>query len=757
MTGSTNGSRPPRVMWLLNHSTLRAFEMRQLEALGVTEIYLPKRFPYDEGNLSASVDESRDSTLTLDRAEIDLLNAQDWYGAPTPEAWAIANRHFDVLFFAFFPRQMESVTRNFAGHAILRVFGHARGYTYSALVYQHLGIVGVERFRRMGGRFWFGQAYEHLHEIEDDFIARRSLHLPLGLRHAEVEDKWRGDDARLFFVCPRIGSSGHFATVYEQFKRDFAGVPYAVGGAQPVRVDDPRVLGYVPADVHRDNMRRFRAMYYHSSEPNHIHYHPFEAVRAGMPLVFMGGGMLDRLGGSELPGRCTTVREARRKVERLLAGDTALADAIRKAQPRLLDAMRPEACAPVWQENFGRIMRAIDDRAATASRPPRAGPLKVAVIVPSLERASLLLHALRVAAALRRGSRAARADVEIVLAAAVDASGELRLRSAVAGAGVSSRTFRWQRVPGPAAEGAARFAGYGAKLGVGEYLAMDDGINSLLDCACWIFTSDHLSLPVVPLRAVVVMTLGHPQRYDGRYPQGADAPYLDVLRRATRVWVPSGRAASDVAQYAGVPPDRVRQLALPAPLGMRVPAVAGERFALVFDGSDEAVQLRCVAMLRAYYERCGGTLPCDIVVDRPPAGAAHELSVSSQVRKALRKLRRAAARIGWCTALNDDERNALLARSRFVVFPRPADDEALYVADALRAGRAVVLAQGAIARDLSDAHPGQVCAVDLDDPFATAMALVALESRSVATGVSDAPVLDPVLDADYWRAVGECL
>ena len=57
-------------------------------------------------------------------------------------------------------------------------------------------------------------------------------------------------------------------------------------------------------------------MYYHSTEPDHIHYHPFEAVRAGMPLVFMAGGMLDRLGGIDLPGRSKPPKEARQKIER---------------------------------------------------------------------------------------------------------------------------------------------------------------------------------------------------------------------------------------------------------------------------------------------------------------------------------------------------------------------------------------------------------------------------------------------------------
>ena len=58
--------RPLRVMWLLNHTTLRQFEIPQMESLGITEIFLPKSFPYDEGNLSASIDHSKDAALNLE-------------------------------------------------------------------------------------------------------------------------------------------------------------------------------------------------------------------------------------------------------------------------------------------------------------------------------------------------------------------------------------------------------------------------------------------------------------------------------------------------------------------------------------------------------------------------------------------------------------------------------------------------------------------------------------------------------------------
>jgi len=72
-----------RVLWLLNHTTLRRFEIEQFRSMGIHEIYTPKSFPYDEGNLSASVDYSLDANLTVSQGELEILNQQDWYASPS--------------------------------------------------------------------------------------------------------------------------------------------------------------------------------------------------------------------------------------------------------------------------------------------------------------------------------------------------------------------------------------------------------------------------------------------------------------------------------------------------------------------------------------------------------------------------------------------------------------------------------------------------------------------------------------------------
>src|SRR5690349_5194040 len=88
-----------RVMWLLNHTTARRFELAMLNALGFREIFLPKIYPADPGFRSASADYSQDVHLSIPADELDVLNRTDWYGDIPKAAWDVANRHFSILFF----------------------------------------------------------------------------------------------------------------------------------------------------------------------------------------------------------------------------------------------------------------------------------------------------------------------------------------------------------------------------------------------------------------------------------------------------------------------------------------------------------------------------------------------------------------------------------------------------------------------------------------------------------------------------------
>ena len=310
-----------RALWLLNHSTLRAFEVPLLIEMEY-EVFCPKMFPYDEGNMSASIDYSYDGTLSIPTSVLEQLNQVNFYKQVPQNILDLMNEYFDIAFFGFFPEQLKMLVDGFKGVLVMQPFGLAEKNNYTNIIEQTLGIAFLQKLEKMGDRFFFGQAYENLADIECRYFRNRSVYLPLGLKNAYVQDDWEGGDNKILFVCPRINTSPYFHNIYETFKKNFEGFDYVVGGAQPIEVtDDSSVAGYIPKEQYEYNMKHLAVMFYHSQEERHLHYHPLEAVKHGMPLVFMEGGLLYSIAGEKLPGCCKDIEEARKKIKRIMRGD----------------------------------------------------------------------------------------------------------------------------------------------------------------------------------------------------------------------------------------------------------------------------------------------------------------------------------------------------------------------------------------------------------------------------------------------------
>ncbi len=323
--------RPLRVMWLLNHTSARNFEIPMLKRIGVKEIFLPKKTPADPTFRSTSVDWSEDANLSIPKEDLATMNAADWYDDPGSAAWANRQRTFRCSIFHCSEKRLLQINdAAFSGREDWRAYGLPKISYHDLLTW--LAAREAPAWPVAAKNLWFGKAYNHLSDIEPDYIAKKAIFLPAGLPDTDVRDSWIGDDKRILFVCPDLAVNPFFQEIYRDFRQTFDGLPYVIAGAQPVVTKDNHVLGYLPKAQHDHNMRQLRVMFYHSTERNHVHYHPFEAIQAGMPLVFMAGGLLDTFGGIDLPGRCRDSKEAREKVARILDGDRRLIDDIRRSQ-----------------------------------------------------------------------------------------------------------------------------------------------------------------------------------------------------------------------------------------------------------------------------------------------------------------------------------------------------------------------------------------------------------------------------------------
>ena len=368
-------NRKPRVFWALNHTTLAKTECALLEKLGC-EVLTPKVCPKEIIERSGSVDFSYDRTLTIPAEDLAILNACDFYATEIdPAAMALLNRHFDAVFTSAHLNVVANFHKDYRGLLVIRAFGREKKLTYSAILQDWLRKrPRWERWRdrlllrrgtsrrpdlldeliSRGKRFVFGGCYEEVIANEPDLLRSTAAFLPIGLP-AETWSQagtWTGgDDKRVMFVCPCIHHA-YYGDVYRSFKAEMGNLPYAVYGNQAPDHGDANLVGFLPRAEYDDRMRRHAVMFYHSSEPCHLHYHPLEAVAMGVPLIYMAGGMLERMGGPDQPGLCRTAEEAREKLRRILAGDQELIAQIRAAQPRILAEFRDEFVEQAWRREM---------------------------------------------------------------------------------------------------------------------------------------------------------------------------------------------------------------------------------------------------------------------------------------------------------------------------------------------------------------------------------------------------------------------
>jgi glycosyltransferase involved in cell wall biosynthesis len=347
---------PKRVLWLLNHKTLAEFEVPLLLSLGF-EVFCPKIIP-TSGFRSGAVTFEVDDSLTIPARDLRILNRTNFYtGAWADDVVRIANEHFDAAFAIPHLELFAQVVENFRGAIGLRAFGVESNRTYHdalRVLYGEELLRRIDRIADVEKRLWFAPGYDHLHEIEPGVLNRCSVYLPIGMPSAAFAhaNTWSGSDERILFVCPDIVKSPYYEGIYRAFKASFGNLPHIIVGQQEVPVEDANVAGYVSSARLLELYQTCRALYYPSTEPNHVHYSPLEAAAVGMPVVYREGSLLHALEPEVRLGVAKDSAEAHALLLRLLKGDPSFVGALREEQKIIVRRFTKETCSNIWKENL---------------------------------------------------------------------------------------------------------------------------------------------------------------------------------------------------------------------------------------------------------------------------------------------------------------------------------------------------------------------------------------------------------------------
>lgn len=546
-----------RILWVLNHSTLRKFEVPLLISMGY-EVFCPKLYDVDFGDLSASISYEFDETLTISKEDLRYLNQVDFYKELSSKTLAIVNKCFDIAFCMNTRECLRSLAFGFNGVLILHAFGLDGSASYSSTqkLINNDAILTVLAKRR--DKFFFGQAYRNLCDVESPAISRKALYMPIGLSDKH-EEKWAGGDKRILFVCPRIKSNTYYRRIYDTFCNNFGDIPHVIGGQQMIPVlNDSTVTGFLNRNEYIYNMTHLSAMFYHSQEPRHLHYHPLEAIQFGMPLIFMSGGMLDQLGGKNLPGRCRTIHEAHQKLARLSKGDQRLANSIILSQKVLLKTFSPDYCASYWKSAMNIINNSIDHVSLLKTKK------RVAIVMPAEYRGGIFDYSIWFAKSIYLQSKETKDDLDIIFSypdslkiSDCEQITDLKKHS------IQIRTFHAELKSSTWLKKAKVFQGIddSSCSKFPSICILRDGIKDFGDCDFIFVTSD-----VSPLGAPIYWSVPHAvvvHDYIQHYVKNTiseDSNFIKLSnqRMADYVVVTSMPTYRDALSYGGIPNEQVR-------------------------------------------------------------------------------------------------------------------------------------------------------------------------------------------------------
>ena len=352
-----DSDRPRRILWLLNHKTLMKVEVPVMLSLGY-EVYVPKLIP-TIGFRSGGVDFSYDQHLTIPASEIELLNSFNFYSDVwTDEIVSILNTRFAIAFIRpYTDTKFSQCLRLFEGHVALRGFGNHNKECYIRTLWRYGGPGAIEAVESRGSRFSLAAGYRQLAEAEPSFLARRTVHLPIGMpvEFNQHSGTWTGKRRCVLTIMPDIKERGDTSVPYEEFKEYLGHLPHVIAGAQTVPVNDPNVTGFVTDQKMISLFSECAAYFASSRNHRHILYSPIEAAIIGQPVVCHRDSLLGQLIGPRSQGCVASLTEAADVLGRILDGEPGLAESIIAEQQDLIDGFSVETCRRIFAQTLPRM------------------------------------------------------------------------------------------------------------------------------------------------------------------------------------------------------------------------------------------------------------------------------------------------------------------------------------------------------------------------------------------------------------------
>ena len=324
------------ILYLFAHKTLTDFEVPIITSRG-HGVFIPKK-KTSLNKLDSIYDDMYkydDSLQNISVNDLNILNDIDWYNNDTiltRQMIDLLNVNFKYIFITLLTsgKLLTQLIQNFKGLIYYRFFGLASTHSYKDMVINYAS-PNVKYI------FGYNEIYTYEQSLSSFFNANNSIVTPLGCPDHFIntyENSHKGTTNKICFVCSKINHCPYYTNIYHTFMKNFGTkYEYVLLGKNNETLTDDNKFNNLSTDAYFNKMSECKLMYYHSTEPRHLHYHPIEALIIGLPVLFHKESLLNGFLMNS-PGKCNDINEVHEKINRILNNDVEFIHEIKKEQQK---------------------------------------------------------------------------------------------------------------------------------------------------------------------------------------------------------------------------------------------------------------------------------------------------------------------------------------------------------------------------------------------------------------------------------------
>ena len=308
------------------------------------------------------------------------------------------------------------------------------------------------------------------------------------------------------------------------------------------------------------------------------------------------------------------MKEARRKIQRILNDDWVFIKKIQQSQVRMLEPMKVENCIDAWHRGFDKVLKNLEKIKKNKTIPTKKQK-RIAVILPVEYKGGTLRGAKLLAQAIKLGANQAGEDVEVIFCYLEGHYTDEDFSDLPPY--IKRRPYEWHLLNQKEAKRTLNYIDLEHTLPSWGYMWINDQMSQLMDCDLLVVVSDRLSFPLLPLKPYVVMAYDYLQRYENFLPEVLNNCFLAAAHAAERVWVTTEFTRTDAIQFAGLSEDKVIKLPMLAPIFSKYSAISTKKtappyFVWTTNAALHKNHENAFKALAIYYEKYKGTLECHV-------------------------------------------------------------------------------------------------------------------------------------------------